>query len=206
MIVAIMQPYYYPYVGYFELIKAVDKFVFLNDVQYIRRGWINRNRIKWNKEWKYLTVPVKKCDRSTLIKDIKISNQEWKAKHISSLTYSYKNILDHPCFQYLEKINTLSLCDLLIHTVEHTARFLGIKTEFLNSCDYSNKQKKQGLIIDMCKQLGAKTYINAVGGQHLYSKEEFEDNGITLEFMKPTNNPNKLSILDLIFNDNIKEI
>ena len=205
MKIAIMQPYYYPYIGYFELINNVDKFVFLNNVQYIRRGWINRNRIKWNETWKYLTVPIAKCSRDTLIQDVKISNEDWLKDHLDSLIYSYNNP-NHKSFKYLASINTQSLCDLLMLTIKHTAKLLGIKTEFLDSRDFPSNNKKQYLLIDICKHLNANTYINAAGGVDIYDKIDFENEGINLEFMPSTKHDNKLSILDLMLSNSFNSI
>jgi hypothetical protein len=204
-----MQPYYYPYVGYFELIKAVDKFVFLNNVQYIRRGWVNRNRIRWNNDWKYLTVPIVKCDRATLIQDVKISGNEWKRDHLHSLMCSYTKtciLANHPSFQFLASVETDNLCQMLMDTIIHTARYLGIKTEFFDSRDYPTTSTKQYRLIDICKQLKADVYVNAIGGAELYDPQEFEAEGIKLEFMQPTTYRNKLSILDLMLGDNLKTI
>lgn len=199
-----MQPYYYPYIGYFELIKSVDKFVFLNNVQYIRRGWVNRNRIRWNNTWKYLTVPIVKCSRSTLIENIKISGDEWKRDHLISIIYSYNNVINHPIVQHLASLTTNSLCELLMDTLQHTAQFLGLKTEFLDSRNYPSDRRKQYLLIDICKQLGATTYVNAPGGVSLYDPADFEQEKIKLEFLPPTKHENKFSILDLLLYDGIK--
>lgn len=201
-----MQPYYYPYVGYFELIKTVDKFVFLNNVQYIRRGWVNRNRIRWNVDWKYLTVPIVKCSQSTLIEDIQISGKDWQTQHLMDLNYSYEEACNHSAFQYLASLETNSLCDLLMQTIKHTSNLLGIKTEFIDSRDFPTERTKQYRLIDICKQIGANIYVNAAGGADLYQKSDFEQEGISLEFIKPTTNENKLSILDLLLHDKIKEV
>lgn len=200
-----MQPYYYPYIGYFELINSVDNFVFLNNVQYIRRGWVNRNRIRWNDTWKYITVPIAKCSRDTLIQDIEISGEEWLGDHLASLKYSYNNI-EHESFQYLASMNTKKLCELLMLTTKHTAKLLGIKTKFLDSRDFPSSGKKQHLLIDICKQLGATTYVNASGGIELYDKNDFEKENIKLEFTPPTNHNNKYSILDLMLGDSLNRI
>lgn len=200
-----MQPYYYPYIGYFELINSVDKFVFLNNVQYIRRGWVNRNRIRWNDTWKYITVPITKCSRDTLIQDIEISGEEWLADHLTSLKYSYNNV-DHESFKYLASMNTKRLCELLMLTTKHTAKLLGINTEFLDSRDFPSSGKKQHLLIDICKQLEATTYVNASGGIELYDKNDFEKENIKLEFIPPTNHNNKYSILDLMLSGSLNII
>jgi hypothetical protein len=206
MKIAIMQPYYYPYVGYFDLIKSVDKFVFLNNVQYIRRGWINRNRIRWINGWKYLTIPIVKCPRSTLIQNIKVSGKDWKQEHLHALTISYKAVCNHSCFKHLASIETDNLCELLMETLKNTSRFLGIKTDFADSRDYPSESRKQYRLIDICKQLGATTYVNAPGGASLYDTADFEKENINLEILPLTKHANKLSILDLIFGENLSTL
>lgn len=201
MRIAIMQPYYFPYQAYFDLIKSVDIFVFLTDVQYIRRGWINRNRIRWNETWKYLTVPVVRCSRSTLIKDVAISGKQWKDDHLNSLIYSYGEMAsNHQIFKHLESQDKTNLCDLLKETIQHTARFLGINTKFIDSVDIESNSRKQYRLIDTCKELGATTYVNATGGINLYNRNDFEKENIKLEFMPPTQG-NKLSILDVFWGE-----
>lgn len=209
MKIAIMQPYYYPYVGYFELIKAVDKFVFLNNVQYIRRGWINRNRIRWTNNWKYLTVPISKCSHTTLIQDVTISGNNWKYDHLNSLMCVYTKtciLANHPSFQFMANINTNNLCQMLMDTIINTSKYLGITTEFLDSRDFPSSRNKQHRLIDICKQLNADTYVNATGGVDLYDKTDFEAENIKLEFLEPTKHKNKLSILDLMLGDNLKTL
>jgi hypothetical protein len=199
MRIAIQQPYFYPYIGYFNLIKSVDVFVFFNDVQYIRRGWINRNRIS---EDFYITVPVKKAPQETLINQIKINNEyNWHQSHCKSLETKYgKKCFTNPVYSFYKNIPKYEfLVDLLKESNKNVCEFLSIKTKFIDSEELGidKKIKNKHRIIEICKKLGATNYCNLPGGASLYSKEYFEKNNITLEFLENKNINNYLSIFDI---------
>jgi hypothetical protein len=206
MKVAVMQPYFFPYIGYFELINSVDVFVFLTNVQYIRRGWINRNRIKsHNEEFQYLTVPIEQCPQHTLIKDVKIHKSDWHKKHLATLTHVYgKKAEEHIVYQKYSECQTTNLSDLLKANIKTCCEHLGIKTKFLESTNFIDSKNPTQRIVQICEALNASEYINATNGRHLYSQEDFKD--IKLTFMEPTNHQNKLSILDLCLGSGIKNL
>jgi hypothetical protein len=209
MKIAIMQPYFFPYVGYFELIKQVDLFVFFNDVQYTK-GWINRNKIRSNHGFQYLTVPIIKSPQKTNINEIKIDNAtEWKIKHVKSISTTYgKKANCHPILMHYKALEPFQhLYPLLRNTVEHVANYLGLKAKFIESSSIlNNGYQATERIIHICKTLGANNYVNAVGGRDLYSYEVFQQHGIELEIMPTTSHENKLSILDLCIGDGILTI
>ena len=200
-----MQPYFYPYIGYFELIKSVDLFVLMDDVQYIRRGWVNRNRLpSHHKDFLYLTVPVLKCPRNTLIKDVRIDHSlRWHQCHLDTLRHTYgERIIDHAIYHFYSSIDEeILLYHLLEKTLRNTCEFLEIDTPFARSSDIITDGHGVSKIINICCYLGASTYVNAPGGVDLYSEEYFQSNGLDLEFMKPTVCENKFSILDVCFNE-----
>lgn len=198
MKIAVMQPYFFPYLEYFKLIDKVDVFVFLNNVQYIRRGWINRNKLPIG----HITIPVKKSPIDTPINQILIDySQQWHKKHCNQITHFYNGSSNHPIYKYYYNIKSFTyLLPLLCCTIQKTANYLGIETEYLDSTSIPTKYTGQDRIIEICKMLGATTYINPSGGTALYDSNRFEDSGIHLEFMPSTNSCNKFSILDLLFN------
>lgn len=201
MKIAVMQPYFFPYVGYFKLIKAVDIFVYFNDVQYIRRGWVNRNRIRSNeKGWQYLTVPVKNCARETNINAILIDNsKEWHEHHVKTLRFHYK---PNPVLEmYSNMGQKVFLQDLLMETLEKTCSILGFNTRFVKSSDIPNPDnlRREFRIIDICKRLGAAAYLNLPGGRELYDSEDFQKEGIELNFIEHEK-ANLLSMLDYASN------
>lgn len=206
-----MQPYFYPYMGYFDLIKSVDVFVFLNDVQYTR-GWMNRNKVEYHGSQKYIRVPVKKHSQKTNINCIEIFQESnWFDELEVFLNHCYGNISNHCIIQNLKDNHKHKYLDeLLIPTIIHTARLLGINTEFMMSdeltlVDYDGDlPNRYHKILQICKLLNAKDYMNAYGGKELYQSEIFNDHGIQLSFMPKPNYSNMCSILDVILKNETK--
>ena len=215
MKVAIMQPYFFPYIGYFQLINAVDVFVMYDDVNYIKQGWINRNRILINNKEHYFTLQIKGGSSFRKIKDITIGNN--RLKLLKTIEQSYKNASQfenvHLLITDILTSEEENLSKFLIYSLKKIAEYLGIKTVFMLSSeiDINTVAKAEDKIITICKKLGAINYINAIGGQELYNKTRFDENSLKLQFLK-TNviqynqfNANFvpwLSIIDvLMFND-----
>lgn len=194
MRIAIMQPYFFPYAGYFSLINAVDIFVFYDDVQYIRRGWVNRNRIL-NRDraqlWEYINVPVKKASRDSKIQDIEILNEEkWdeKLKKKLSLRYSrapyFRDVKDL-LFAVIDSGNRSKLSEYNIYSIGQICNYLEIDSRFINSStlEYNRESDGQGKLIDITKLLNGHTYVNPIGGTELYSREEFLKSGLNISFL-----------------------
>jgi hypothetical protein len=198
MKIAIMQPYFFPYIGYFELIKSVDIFVFLNDVQFTKRGWINRNRIRSShKENENIVIPVKSHKQKTNISEITTACSDWNT-HIHKkivCTYGIKNKIFLNYFLSLSGHEKLK--DILCDSTIWTSRYLGLNTIFKHS---ENISKESGFkkLIEICKYFNCNHYVNACGGIDLYNREDFEKERVFLEFLEPTKFSNKLSIIDLI--------
>ncbi len=191
MRVAIMQPYFFPYIGYWQLIDAVDKFVIYDDVNYIKRGWINRNKIIENKEAHYLTLPLQKSSQNKLINEIDISDpQKNKEKIYHRIDVAYKKAPFYDDVIKLLKTSILNtevnLARYLINTIKLVNEYLGINTILIVSSfiKKDNSKKGQEKILEICKQLKADHYINPIGGTKLYDKEEFKKHGIKLSFLK----------------------
>lgn len=220
MKVAIMQPYFYPYIGYFQLIKSVDKFIFYDDVNYIKNGWINRNRILINGKAAYLTVELKNASPFKLINEIEFTNKRTKLLRSIELTYKkcpYFNDV-FPVIEQNMNYQTNKISDLAIHSVKGVCHYLGIKTIMeTSSIAYSElkNKKREERIINICKQNYADEYINASGGVALYDKDYFRTEGINLKFIIPNSteynqNSNEfvpgLSIIDVLMFNSIEEI
>jgi len=191
MKLAIMQPYLFPYIGYFQLIKVVDKFVILDDVNFIKKGWINRNRILVNRREYLFSVPLKHASQNKLIKDVQISNEiDWKNKLIKTIELSYKKA---PYFnEVIMLIKDIILYDednlskYILNSLIQLNKYLAIATKIVpTSVIYNNShltgQKK---IIDICLQENATHYINTIGGKELYDLNIFANHGIKLSFIK----------------------
>jgi hypothetical protein len=225
MAIAIMQPYIFPYIGYFQLINLADKFIVYDDVTFIKQGWINRNRILVNGKPQMFTVPIRSLSSYRLIKDTEMAGyQKWKNKFIKTLLQNYKKA---PYFEVtmelirgiLESEET-HIAKLAVLGVKEICRRIGIATEIVDSAAVYNNAHMNGQerVLDICIREKANRYINAINGRDLYSKETFEAKGIQLNFLKTGDIvypqfdnefvPN-LSIVDvLMFNsvDSIKEI
>lgn len=221
MTIAIMQPYILPYIGYLQLMANVDKFIFYDDVAFINRGWINRNRVLMNGKDFMFTIPLKEASQNKLINEIHIDNAvNWRPKFLKSIEQSYKKAPFYPeIYPMIEKIvnnNSEKINDYIIDSFELLNVYLGIKTTIIrSSSSYQNTHlKAQERILDICKQEKANHYVNPIGGMELYQKERFEREKIKLSFIKTksiqyTQFKNEfipwLSILDvLMFNDSDK--
>lgn len=192
MKIGIMQPYFLPYIGYFQLMAAVDKFVLLDDVNFINRGWINRNRIAVNGRPSWLTVPLSGASQNRLIREIDIAPDDgWVQKMHRAVFAAYAKAPEAdsvlPVFESWLSKATGNLADFLLLTLSETATRLGIKTEMLptSSIFPKNGRKGQERILDICRELGASSYINPPGGRDLYEPGLFSDAQMELSFLRP---------------------
>lgn len=218
MTIAIMQPYIFPYIGYFQLINAVDKFIIYDDVNFINKGWINRNNILVSGQPHLFTVPLKDASQNKLIREVELAQGEpWQKKFLKTVSQSYQKAPYYgKVFVLIEEIVNLEV--KTIHELTHSAlkitcAFMGIRTEIIpSSTRYNNTELKgQERILDICKQENASHYINPIGGMELYDKDRFEKEGIRLSFIKSVASPYSqfknafvpwLSVIDiLMFND-----
>jgi hypothetical protein len=219
---AIMQPYIFPYIGYFQLINTVDKFVFLDDVNFINKGWINRNFIQ-NKGDKILfTIPLKGASQNELIKDIPVSEEgNWRKKLLATIALSYKKAPYYEeRFTLIESIiNTqnVTIADYAKNSIMQISAALKLKAEFIRSSSIFEKiNSGEDRILDICVKLGATTYINPQGGTELYNKEKFNQKSIALNFLfsgQVNYNQNHakdfvphLSIIDVLMYNNNEQI
>ena len=188
MKIAIMQPYFLPYMAYWQLINAVDTFVIYDDVNFIKRGYINRNSILTNGKVKTFTLELKKSSQNKLINEIEIGDNREKLLKMFKYSYS-KTPFFKQVFPILEKIMRFeekSLSKFIAESLVIISEYLGINTNFIYSSEIKKtlNLKGESKIIDICKKLGAKEYINPIGGIDLYSKKEFDKNGINLVFLE----------------------
>lgn len=191
MRIAIMQPYFFPYIGYFQLIKAADMFIFFDDVSYIKKGWINRNYICINKHTHCFSVPIENASQSRSIRKTLISKIEyirWTKKFIDSLTHSYKKQLYFAeGMSIVEKVlssSVSSIADLAIISVQACCKALGISTPMHCASAIPSGLAGENRLIEICHHYGANRYINAPGGKSLYNSTKFASCGIRLEFLQ----------------------
>ncbi|WP_337042626.1 WbqC family protein [Emticicia sp. 17c] len=191
MTIGIMQPYIFPYIGYFQLINAVDKFIVYDDVAYINKGWINRNNVLVGGKASMFTIPLISASQNRLIRDIEVDNlANWAKKFLKTIEQSYKKA---PYYQEGSGIltevllsNPANIAELCTKSLQTTCQYLGIKTAFVeSSVVYQNQHlKAQERILDICLQEKAQHYINPIGGMAIYDKQLFADNKILLNFIK----------------------
>ena len=213
MKVACMQPYFLPYVGYWQLIKAVDKFVILDDVQYITRGWVNRNKIFVNGKENWITIPLKNANRNRMINEIEICDKSlWLPKFERSILYNFRKSPNfEEGYQILKGIlnfEKYNLSDFLVRSIKLICESLEIKTKILMSSNFSSNKKLKGqeMIINICKQIDASEYVNLSGGLKLYDRKFFNYNKINLNFIKSNSYFQYLSIIELILSYDFKDI
>ncbi len=182
-----MQPYFCPHIGYFQLVDAVDTFVFYDDVQYIKRGFINRNILKDNIKF---TIPVSNASTRKKICEVEINwDNPFFEKFIKTLSNVYGNSKNYKeVILIIEKLfnNRLqTMSELACNSIKLFSEHLGIKTKFLKSSElkYSKTESRASNLINICKSQSHTHYINSIGGQKLYNKDFFADNGITLNFL-----------------------
>ena len=194
MKLAIMQPYVFPYIGYFQLIAAVDKFVVYDNVNFIKGGWINRNNLLVDKRSNLFTIPLDKSSSFLLINETKINIKffdTWKNKFFRTLEQSYRKA---PFFnEVISLIDTVfqnSESDLIgplaVNSIKSICDYLQIETEIVaSSTIYNNKSLSgQARVLDICRIEKATHYVNPIGGMSLYSKEIFQENDIVLNFIR----------------------
>jgi hypothetical protein len=191
MKLGIMQPYLFPYIGYFQLINAVDKFVIFDDVNYINRGWINRNRILLNGREHTFTIPLDKASQNKLICEIELSpNDKWKMKLLKTVTTAYKKTpefnMAYPVLESIIDFENRNLSIFITNSLDRICNYFNIKTQIIpSSLKYNTTQLKgQNKILEICCAEQATIYINPIGGIEIYQKKAFEEKQIKLVFLK----------------------
>ncbi|MBF0146998.1 MAG: WbqC family protein [Magnetococcales bacterium] len=190
-IVAVMQPYLFPYVGYWQLVSIADCFIVYDDVNFIKKGWVHRNRILINGKPFLFTVPLRRPSQNVRICDTWIcSDIDWRGKLLKMIQTAYrKRPFYHEVFPIVEEIimyGSNHLSDFLLHQLHVMLDRLKIHTHIVNSSlQYHNSDLKgMARIIDICKHENASVYVNLTGGMSLYDPESFKNHGIDLRFVE----------------------
>lgn len=196
MKIAIMQPYFAPYLGYFQLIKEVDTFIFYDDVNFIKGGWINRNFITINKELKRFTIPLIKPSSFKKINEIEVN---WDCKDMTKLIKTFnQNLKNHEIFNKIIEEKPKTIADMAILSVSLICKYLNITTKLKKSSDLNYKKQNDKVLnlVEICKLENSFHYINPGGGKDLYNKKQFSSHGIKLNFIKGTSSPSILEIMN----------
>ncbi len=211
--VSIHQPGYIPWMGFFKKIQSSNTFVFLDDVQFEKNGWHNRNKIKMSENWMWLTIPVK-AKLGMNLNEIKIDySSNWINKHKRSIELNYsKTKFFKEYWGRLEKIFEKKhefLIDLNIEVINEILEILDIKRKIILSSSLNITKKKSERILEICKSVNASNYISGIMGEGYLDIEEFEKNAITVniqDYQHPIYKQNyepflpNMSIIDLLFN------
>ena len=189
---AIMQPYFMPYIGYFQLINAVDKFVIYDNIKYTKKGWINRNRILVSGKEQYISLPLKKGSDYLNINE-RVLSDSWlnerrkllnklKASYAKSPFYSSVIILLEDILNHSEK----NLFNFIENSIKIINTYLDIRTKiiFSSQIKINHSLCSENKIMAICKELRSNIYINPIGGQSLYTKDFFKKDSIKLLFLK----------------------
>ena len=219
MKVGIMQPYFFPYLGYFQLLKYVDLWVVFDDTQYVNKGWVNRNKILHPdeiKQWQYITIPLANKHRISKIKDLRMNEQQkWKSNILGKLSHYKRKApfyddtieLMEACFEY--KSNMLT--DFLTNSLRIVSKKLHIETPIILQNELHNLPENVDhpgqWALKISEILQAKTYVNPIGGKEIFKPQEFMNKKINLSFIEPQlksysqrnqNFVSSLSIIDLL--------
>lgn len=190
MIMGLNQPYFMPYIGYWQLINAVDVFIIGDDYNFINRGWIHRNRILQNGQAKYFNIEVAHASQNKKINELYLSDVYDPEKKLQNLRDAYsKAPYFAEGFSIMEKIlkyEEKNLAMFLEHSIRCVCNYLDITTKLIRSSEIpgNSAYKREYRIYDQCSYVGADTYINAIGGRELYDYQEFRKRDLKLGFLQ----------------------
>ncbi len=186
-----MQPYFFPYIGYFQLVNAVDKFIVYDDVNYIKNGWINRNKIIINGKEHYLTIPLKGSSSNIKISELIVAeNINWRKILLKQIMLSYGRAENFKAiFEMINRIisnNESSIVKIILQSIREINSLLSISTEIVESSSVykNNNLKGEERIIEICRKERADFYLNPIGGVELYNSINFKNRDIELRFIK----------------------
>ncbi|MEO5642596.1 MAG: WbqC family protein [Bacteroidia bacterium] len=219
---AVMQPYFFPYLGYFQLINAVDTFVLYDDVNFIMRGWINRNNILVNGQAHLISIPLVKASQNRIISETALDpDTKWKARLLKTVEAAYRKAPEFekvfPLFVDLLDTSCAGIAELNFKTVKMVCEYLTINTTIVqSSAIYENSNLKgQFRVLDICLQNKAQVYINPIGGMAIYDRQVFTEKNVEIYFLKTQFSPYAqfnfefvpgLSILDYLMFLPVEEI
>jgi hypothetical protein len=190
MKVAIMQPYFFPYIGYFQLIESVDLFIVYDNIKYTKKGWINRNRIQNAGREAAITLPVKHAPDHLDIREREIAGDFARDKLLSRIAEAYRRAPyfgdNFPLLSRIVENREANLFRYLYDSIVKTCQHLGIRTRFMVSSEISvdHSLRHESRVLAMCAAVRADTYVNAIGGITLYSQAAFAGKGIDLRFIR----------------------
>ena len=219
MKLGIMQPNFLPYIGYFQLINAVDKYVIYDDVQYIKGGWINRNFILLNGERFLINLLLSGASSNKTINEIEVQSNQVKLKKTIESAYKKAPMFDKvfPVLTNIMEYEKKELGQFLGNSIKELCNYMSINTELIYSSkiEKDNTLKAQDKVMQICNILKADKYLNAIGGQALYNKDDFKKQNIELHFLNSSSKPYTqfnnefvpyLSIVDVLMFNSVEKV
>lgn len=191
MKLAIMQPYFLPYIGYFQLIAAVDEFVIYDNIKYTKKGWINRNRFLLNGESATFSIPLVKAPDLLDVRERSLSPSYERDRLIRQFDSAYRKASQFEAVRdvisQVIRCDATNLFDYILNATQSVCRLLGIGTKIVISSGIGidHRLRSEEKVLAICAQLGASEYLNSIGGIELYSRERFRARGVRLDFMRP---------------------
>ena len=188
MKIGIMQPYFMPYIGYWQLMSAVDVYVVFDDVNFINRGWINRNNILLNGGSHMFTIALSKASQNKKINEIEILDDFSKLKKTLHMAYSkapyYEDVM--MCFDKITECKDRHVGRFILNSFRMVFEYLNVSKTFILSSEIEKNNELKGCekIKQICTLMHADEYYNAIGGQSLYDREDFYRSGINLRFLR----------------------
>lgn len=190
--IGIMQPYFMAYIGYYQLINSVDKFIIYDNIQYTKKGWINRNRILCDNKERLISLPIKKDSDYLNVCDRELSeswiNDKVKMLNIIKTTYGKSPYFNevYPLISRCINNSETNLFKFIYDSILEMNEFLDIKTKMIisSTLDINHDLKSQDKVLALCLNQNADTYINSIGGVELYDKKTFKEHNIELNFIK----------------------
>jgi hypothetical protein len=190
MKLGIMQPYFLPYIGYFQLIAAVDVFIVYDNIKYTKKGWINRNRMLLNGADAMFSLPLKKASDALDVAERELANDFDRTKLLNQFKGAYGRApyfeQTFPLLERIVRFDDNNLFRYIHHSIAEVCAYLGIGTEMRISSEIGidHELKGQEKVIALCRATGADIYINAIGGMELYQRPDFAAQEVTLQFIK----------------------
>ena len=210
--VAIIQPNFVPWLGYFDIIDAVDTFVLLDSVQYTKSDWRNRNRIKTPAGLRWITVPVS-APRGTLIRDVASKDLEWRQRHLRQIEAAYREAAHFDTVMpvirgWFESLESPMLVDIDHSLIENVCTFLGIQTPILRASDFSASDDRNERLLNLVNACGGTHYVSGPAARAYLDEARFRAEGIAVDWMAyeydpPYQQPHppftwNVSVLDLL--------
>ena len=219
--VAIMQPYFFPYIGYFQLINAVDIFIIYDNIKYTKKGWINRNRMLSHGSDTVFSLPLRKASDALDIREREVASDFNERKLLNQLREAYRKApYQEAVMKTVEDVlaeDDRNLFVFVHKSIQRVCQYLKIPTKIVvsSTIDIDHSLQSQDKVVALCQAVGADTYINAIGGVDLYSQEAFAEAGLKLRFLRSRRIEYAqfdapfvpwLSIIDLMMFNSVDEI